>query len=374
MSTKNANEGEKSSFVICKKEVDTSDNNGEGKSKETYDECGKTDFEDPLREVFEGVVLHNNLEKAFGKSNCEKICVTIYAEDVAETSTTDGSKSSKNDVKPHLCATCGREFKYFSTLKTHEFTHLEKKTFKCPVCLEDRFFRSPSNLRTHMKIHGRKPHKCSWCDKIFHSTNDLRKHVRTHTLEKPYACQFCEKKFAEQGTLTRHYRTHTGEKPYTCKTCGKCFALACTLKTHMRWHNGVRQFVCKTCGASYVTSGGLSQHIAAKHTDAKPYACETCGKDFSFRGTLNQHRKIHTGKTHVCETCGLKFACSAYLKKHTEKQHLNPNIGKAKPFTCKTCGNKFTSKGNLTRHSKYHHDVKPSKENLSTSQSGVETD
>nr|AGO06027.1 transcription factor STE12 [Volvariella volvacea] len=46
------------------------------------------------------------------------------------------------------------------------------------------------------------------CRRIFKRMEHLRRHLRTHTMERPYTCPQCNKKFSRSDNLTQHARTH----------------------------------------------------------------------------------------------------------------------------------------------------------------------
>ncbi|RZF43289.1 hypothetical protein LSTR_LSTR001550 [Laodelphax striatellus] len=80
---------------------------------------------------------------------------------------------------------------------------------------------------------------CLVCNKNFHSRQNLRRHLQTHTGEKPHRCDYCDLSFLRLSHLQRHVRVHTGERPYACTLCPKQFSRSDKLKSHMTMqHSG----------------------------------------------------------------------------------------------------------------------------------------
>ena len=65
-------------------------------------------------------------------------------------------------------------------------------------------------------------YECNVCSKNFKSAGHLKKHHRTHEVQR-HSCGICSKAFAEKYNLKTHMLTHTRERPHVCSQCLKTF-------------------------------------------------------------------------------------------------------------------------------------------------------
>ncbi|KAI4896798.1 hypothetical protein NFI96_026707 [Prochilodus magdalenae] len=75
---------------------------------------------------------------------------------------------------------------------------------------------------------------CHVCEKTFKTTNILKTHLFTHTDRKDFKCELCETAFRTKGSLIRHKRRHTDERPYRCNQCGLSFRESGALTRHLK--------------------------------------------------------------------------------------------------------------------------------------------
>ncbi|XP_026859121.2 transcription factor E4F1 [Electrophorus electricus] len=90
----------------------------------------------------------------------------------------------------------------------------------------------PTNLVLKLTAEGR--YICHICEKTFKTTNILRTHLFTHTDRKDFKCDMCGTAFRTKGSLIRHKRRHTDERPYRCNQCGLSFRESGALTRHLK--------------------------------------------------------------------------------------------------------------------------------------------
>lgn len=79
---------------------------------------------------------------------------------------------------------------------------------------------------------SQKVFKCSKCPKVFPKQTSLRRHEYEHLDIRPFPCPFCEKRFKHRHHLIEHKRLHTKEQPYQCVRCKKRFSHSGSYSQH----------------------------------------------------------------------------------------------------------------------------------------------
>lgn len=84
---------------------------------------------------------------------------------------------------------------------------------------------------------GERPYICDICHKGFKQSSDLKKHRRTHTLDKPYKCPICPSAF----TRSHHCRGHINSvhKFFKCVACSALFTSEEAFERHKEFHPSI---------------------------------------------------------------------------------------------------------------------------------------
>ncbi|XP_044752078.1 zinc finger protein 287-like [Coccinella septempunctata] len=208
-------------------------------------------------------------------------------------------KSNSSSKEPHKCTRCNIIFFSKQELKSHNTTkHAEDKPYICEVC-----------------------------GKVYRHKSALTIHVGMHNGISPFKCLHCDKTFTQKGAMMRHNKIHTGEKPYQCEECGKCFTHHTSFTIHKISHTGEKSYKCNVCGLMLMSTSHLKRHMRV-HTGEKRYSCSTCGKRFAEKYNLVSHSKLHTNEAvstqkrkFRCDICNLVFYKRLHLEEHVTKNH-----------------------------------------------------
>jgi len=147
--------------------------------------------------------------------------------------------------------------------------------------------------------HLNRPFECDICHKMFTRIEILRRHMKTHMVEKDFKCTYCGKAFDRRDVLNDHMRNHTGEKPFQCTVCNKKFTRGFVLLRHMRIHTE-GDFKCKFCLKTFDRKDTYRDHVR-NHTGEKPFKCKYCNKSFSRSFVLTKHEKGHETRADTLE-------------------------------------------------------------------------
>lgn len=88
----------------------------------------------------------------------------------------------------------------------------------CGVCKEE--FTEKDKLLQHLKIHAgarsvkdaEKNQKCPFCNKMFFTRKDVKRHLVVHTKDRDFLCQYCPQRFGRRDHLVRHLKkAHSNE-------------------------------------------------------------------------------------------------------------------------------------------------------------------
>uniref|UniRef100_A0A8C9T567 Zinc finger protein n=1 Tax=Scleropages formosus TaxID=113540 RepID=A0A8C9T567_SCLFO len=271
-----------------------------------------------------------------------------------------GSVHTGSSRRKLMCTICSKKCSSSANLQEHRKVH---EVFDCPAC--DKKFISTNQLKRHMITHSEKrPYTCEVCSRSFKRLDQVTAHKIIHSEDKPYKCKLCGKEFAHRNVYKNHKKTHSEERPFQCEECKALFRTPFSLQRHLLIHNSERTFKCDQCDATFKRKDTLNVHIQVVHDGHKKYKCDLCEKAFVTPSVLKSHKKTHTGeKEKICPYCGQKFASNGTLR-----VHIRSHTGE-RPYQCPYCDKAFSKNDGLKMHIRTHTRVRIFDENVKVASS-----
>lgn len=191
----------------------------------------------------------------------------------SEAGAVDSQGPAQQEPK-HACNTCGKNFKFLSTLSRHRKAHgcqEPKEEEEAPSLENESLGRavegpspSPEPEETPAESSATDPTAGTGeasgerqnedtespsdgegtaekrGDSDRRPKTDSPKSMASKADKRKKVCSVCNKRFWSLQDLTRHMRSHTGERPYKCQTCERTFTLKHSLVRHQRIHQKAR--------------------------------------------------------------------------------------------------------------------------------------
>ncbi|XP_071161014.1 uncharacterized protein [Mytilus edulis] len=272
--------------------------------------------------------MHREHKERMDHKLCRKCSRYVHCAEI----TLEQHMESCQGPVPFKCPHCEKEFKYESSLKSHILKHDPDgpKKFSCPQCSYKSNYKA--NLKKHLvNIHSSriKQFKCTYedCEKMFHSEDNMRRHLKWHSIDKPFKCKQCHKEFRTSGALSGHCVVHKTGTPFKCtvEDCEKSFRSHKLLKNHLQdfHHQAEKKFICahSGCDFSFFKRSHLDRHLVT-HSGERKYGCSYCGKAFRHADNLRVHLRQHTNEKPVsCNMCDFKCRQKSSLRYHLQKIH-----------------------------------------------------
>ncbi|XP_073831940.1 uncharacterized protein [Musca autumnalis] len=166
--------------------------------------------------------------------------------------------------------------------------------FKCPDC--DLEIKCPFTLKIHkFGIHGGElPFTCSTCQSQFRSLNSYVFHVKKHVQDLSIECKICDRRFVSSNDLKKHMLSHSEYKIIS----NEANRIHGAQRIRKEKSSSASNVVFITKVKTAVNSPTSSKQMVEPSTSnlSGSIACKVCGVQFKARKSLNQHMRIHIKK------------------------------------------------------------------------------
>lgn len=129
-----------------------------------------------------------------------------------------------------------------------------------------------SKVKSEKELHGT-------VDAIESDDDEMDSSLQQGDYFKVYKCKLCEKSYHHSSSLNKHMKKHDSSKFVTCYICKKVCVSEEDFQLHFTLHSSTKTYVCPLCGAKIARRSSVLRHIRKTHK----YSNEAA------RDLLNQH-------------------------------------------------------------------------------------
>ncbi|KAL4234966.1 hypothetical protein ACF0H5_006607 [Mactra antiquata] len=174
-------------------------------------------------------------------------------------------------------------------------------------------------------------YNCKLCDKTYHHSSSLNKHMKKHDSSKFVTCYICKKVCVSEDDFQAHFTLHSSSKTYTCPICDAKIARRSSVLRHIRKTHKYTNEAARDL---------LNQHLASLDTSG-------------LMATVSEPEMSQD-----MDEYDEKDMKSDYQEEYLESSPMEPDSDKVdenqpmefEHFTCNVCEQIFLEKAKLTLH------------------------
>ena len=248
---------------------------------------------------------------------------------------------SKQIIKVEGYELAEREENKVIKVETYDFVQNdleEHRILKCSLCSAK--FSQENTFKSHISICDGtiEPFKCPICDRNFIIQQLMIDHISSdhrNDNKEAFECYLCKVRFSHEN-LQSHFKTvHKGRKPFKCTICNKTFMMKRTLADHISTvHEGKNLLQCSHCVKTFGYKTSLDDHISKVHegkSELHRVQCKLCDKVLSKNYMRDHVLTVHERKKE-CLICHQQFKTKRILTDHISTVHEEKSPMKAPPF------------------------------------------